>query len=261
MDIKEYISSGILELYVFDQLSPAERTEVERMATLHTEIRAEIFEISRAAEQFAMLHGVKVPSDLKDDLFSKINAQNVKLNTPPSSKSGPTTKSKNNWWNGLNSLLLLLSAIGFGVYFYSAALWKKEKAQFEKDQLYCDSLQRQSQSQYAIINDLKNAHLSTTKLTATSKYKDVVMHMHTSKSDKFNYIQLNNLPPISEDQAYQLWALKDGQAPIPLTVFGENDGFVKVDYIDNVTTYAITIEKKEGATTPNMDNLIGTFGI
>jgi anti-sigma-K factor RskA len=260
LDIKDYISSGILELYVFDQLSPGERAEVERIAALHAEIKAEIFEISRTAEQFAMLHGVKVPDDVKDSLFSKIKSQNDKLNTPPASKSNSVTAPKNKW-NGLNSFLLLLSAIGFGTYFYNASAWKKEKALFEKNQSKCDSLQLQAQSQYAIVNDLKNAHLSITRMAATPKYKDAVMHMHTSKSGKLNYIQLNNLPPISADQAYQLWALKDGQPPMPLTVFGDKDSFVKVDFIDNVTTYAITIEKKEGATTPTMDNLIGTFGI
>ncbi len=260
MDIKDYISSGILELYVFDQLSPEERTEVERMAALHTEVKVEIFEISKAAAQFAMLNGVTVPPDVKESLFSKIKAQGKNTGTTSNTtKTNETPKGK--WWNGLNTLLLMISALGFGMFLYNASLWKKEKALFEKNQLICDSLQRQSQSQYAIINDLKNNNISIAKIAATPKYKDVVMHMHTSKKDKFNYIQLNNLPAIAADQAYQLWALKDGQPPMPLTVFGDKDGFVKVDFIDDVATYAITIEKKEGATAPNMENLIGTFGI
>jgi anti-sigma-K factor RskA len=261
LDIKEYISSGILELYVFDQLTPSERSEVERLAALHPEVKEEIFAISQTAEQYAMIQGVKTPADVKTGLFEKIKAQNEKLNTPPSISKPTTPPSGGKKWNGLHSILLLTALTGFGLYMYKAASWQKERLQFQKDQLVCDSIQRVTQNQYAIINDLRNEHLSVARLAATPKYKDVVMHLHTSKLEKFNYIQLNNLPPIGADQAYQLWALKDGQPPMPLNVFGDKDGFVKVDFIDEVTTYAITIEKKEGATTPNMENLLGTFGI
>lgn len=261
MDIKEYISSGILELYVFDQLTPSERSEVERLAALHPEVKDEILAISKTAEQYAMLQGIKTPADVKTGLFEKIKSQNEKLNTPPSNTRPTAATPDVKKWNGLHSLLLFAALTGFGLYLYKASAWQKERLQFQKDQLVCDSIQRVTQNQYAIINDLRNEHLSVAKLSATPKYKDVVMHLHTSKLEKFNYIQLNNLPPLGADQAYQLWALKDGQPPMPLNVFGNKDGFVKVDFIDEVTTYAITIEKKEGATAPNMDNLIGTFGI
>ncbi len=48
MNSKEYIESGILELYVFGTLSEAEIAEVDQMATQHPEVKDEITAIERA---------------------------------------------------------------------------------------------------------------------------------------------------------------------------------------------------------------------
>ncbi len=54
MDIKEYISSGVLELYVLGSLSVEESLQVENLASIHPEVRREIEEISLAIENYAM---------------------------------------------------------------------------------------------------------------------------------------------------------------------------------------------------------------
>ncbi len=48
--IKEYINSGILEMYVLGMTSLEETEEVMNMASLYEEVRAEIEEISKALE-------------------------------------------------------------------------------------------------------------------------------------------------------------------------------------------------------------------
>jgi anti-sigma-K factor RskA len=264
LDIKEYISSGILELYVFGQLSEVERTEVERMAAQHPEVKSEIHEISKAIESYAIINGAKTPPDVRDSLFSKIKSDSnstSNTNTNQSNSSSTSDNSKSSKWNGLNTALLILSAAALGAYFYGSSSWKAEKAAFEKNQIICDSLQKVNQTQYAIISDLKNENILIAKITATPKYKETVLHLHTSKSSKFNYLQLNNLPALASGEAYQLWALKDGQAPMPLSVFKDTNSFVKVDFVEDTKTYAITVEKEVGAESPNMENLVGTFAV
>ena len=51
LNIQEYISSGILELYVRGSLSATEMQEVEEMANAHPEVRQEIEEIEKAVER------------------------------------------------------------------------------------------------------------------------------------------------------------------------------------------------------------------
>ncbi|MBI3519836.1 MAG: hypothetical protein HY062_10825 [Bacteroidetes bacterium] len=48
--INDYINSGILELYVLGMTSPEETSEVNKMASLHEEVRTEIEEITRALQ-------------------------------------------------------------------------------------------------------------------------------------------------------------------------------------------------------------------
>ena len=54
MDIKQYITSGILEIYVLERLEPAQMREVEAFALQYPEIRAEIDNIEQVLEDFAI---------------------------------------------------------------------------------------------------------------------------------------------------------------------------------------------------------------
>ena len=53
MDVKKYIESGILEIYVLGLATKRESEEVERLAIAHPEIKKEILEIEIALEKYA----------------------------------------------------------------------------------------------------------------------------------------------------------------------------------------------------------------
>jgi mannose-6-phosphate isomerase-like protein (cupin superfamily) len=73
MNIKEYISSGILEEYVLGTASKEDSLEVERMVSLHPEIRKEIEEISKALEQLAIANSVSPARTVKPFLMATID--------------------------------------------------------------------------------------------------------------------------------------------------------------------------------------------
>ncbi|MDF2437630.1 MAG: hypothetical protein K0Q95_2006 [Bacteroidota bacterium] len=52
-DIRKYIESGILEMYVLGILDEKECAEVEKMAASHAEVKAEIDTITNTLQQFA----------------------------------------------------------------------------------------------------------------------------------------------------------------------------------------------------------------
>ncbi|MDQ6904400.1 MAG: transposase, partial [Bacteroidota bacterium] len=60
--LKNYIESGILELYVLGVTSAEESAEVEKMAKLHGEIRSEIDRICEVTEEYAQSHAINPPS-------------------------------------------------------------------------------------------------------------------------------------------------------------------------------------------------------
>lgn len=71
--IKEFIESGVLELYVMGIASPQETYDVEQMAAIHPEIRQEIESISEAMESYALAHAVKPRSVVKPMVLATID--------------------------------------------------------------------------------------------------------------------------------------------------------------------------------------------
>ncbi len=83
-DIKQYIESGILELYVLNDLTPQERREVETYAEMYPAIKQELNDISRTMELFADHHAIEPRESLRDAIVSQlINNSPAKNNLLP----------------------------------------------------------------------------------------------------------------------------------------------------------------------------------
>ena len=72
-DVREFIESGILELYVLGDTDAEQTRDVERMAATHEEVRAELKEISEAVEAYATAHALEPNPTLKPFLLGTID--------------------------------------------------------------------------------------------------------------------------------------------------------------------------------------------
>jgi mannose-6-phosphate isomerase-like protein (cupin superfamily) len=70
---KEYIESGILELYVLGQTSAEETIEVELAAKNHGEVRDEILQIELALEKYSFEHAVEPNPVIKPFLMATLD--------------------------------------------------------------------------------------------------------------------------------------------------------------------------------------------
>lgn len=70
---KEFITSGILELYVLELTTPEEQIEVETMSALYPEVKQEILEISIALEQYALENPITPDPIIKPFLMATID--------------------------------------------------------------------------------------------------------------------------------------------------------------------------------------------
>lgn len=73
MTSKEYIDSGILEIYVMGMASGFEQEEVGMMAAANPDIRQEIDAISEAIENYAMAHAMTPSPVIKPFLMATID--------------------------------------------------------------------------------------------------------------------------------------------------------------------------------------------
>ncbi|RYE36945.1 MAG: anti-sigma factor [Sphingobacteriaceae bacterium] len=71
-DIKQYIESGILELYVLDNLTSQEKGEVEEYAAIYPEIKHELNEISRTMDLFADHNAIEPRDSLRETVISQL---------------------------------------------------------------------------------------------------------------------------------------------------------------------------------------------
>jgi anti-sigma-K factor RskA len=258
LDVKTYIESGILELYVLGQLSPEEEKEVQEMQSKHIEIQREIHEISVVLEKYAQLNAIKVPSHVAERIFENLPSKSAPSSVDSSAFVPPKSGLK---WNALTTLFALLSVLGFSMYFILKMEHNSALQKYESDKKACDSIALEQQQLFAIINQINDPNNKIIDMTPTAGYAGISVYLHYNAVTKKNLLQLVKLPDITSDQAFQLWSLKDGADPMPLDVFADKNKIIEVDFVDNTATYAITIEPKAGSKSPTLEKLIGTMGV
>lgn len=72
-NLKNYIKSGILELYVLGMTSSVEAAEVQEMAALYEEVREEINDLSKVMEAYAQSHSIEPSTTIKPLLMASID--------------------------------------------------------------------------------------------------------------------------------------------------------------------------------------------
>ena len=83
MNIQEYISSGILELYASGNVSPQEKQEVECMSHIYPEIKEELLRTQQALEAYANAHAVTPPAHLRAKILAHLNDASAQQSSQP----------------------------------------------------------------------------------------------------------------------------------------------------------------------------------
>ena len=91
MNIKEYISSGVVESYVLGLLTAQERFEFEKYCEAYPELKEARTAFELALEKQAMENPIVPPADLKQKIASKIFDENktapvIPIQSAPSRK-------------------------------------------------------------------------------------------------------------------------------------------------------------------------------
>jgi mannose-6-phosphate isomerase-like protein (cupin superfamily) len=90
---KEFIESGILEIYVLGQATARETAEVERMATLHPEVRRELDIIEETLEKHAEANAVE-PGAIVKAFFMAIVDYTIRMEKGENPGSPPVLNAR-----------------------------------------------------------------------------------------------------------------------------------------------------------------------
>jgi anti-sigma-K factor RskA len=256
VNVKEYISSGIIESYVLGMTSEEERQEFEQACTQYPEIvkARESFELS--LEQVLLQESIQPPTSLKGQIESLLfqDPEPETMIQVADEREGLIRKIGLWRWAAAASIILLAGAVFWGI----TSNQKFQQVAKEKTEL-----QQQLDQSVAQLNELKGdasmlqkpgVKMAALQGTNVSPASFATVYWDTTSRDV--YLMINNLPKPAADQQYQLWALMDNQ-PIDLGVFEmkQEKLLVKMKNVQKAQAFAITLEPKGGSANPSLNNM------
>ena len=247
MDIKEYISSGIIEAYVLGFATESEVKEVEKLALQFPEVKQEIETIQGSLEIYASKHAIQPSKNLKENILSRIRSEQASSGkeTPVISiaKESGNTRPLYRVWLAAASVLLLI-VVGF-YFFNNTAIQKTQTV----DKNSTDT----SAAKYILLAHEQKHDIITVHLKAVKPIKnECIGCVVWDKTNKRVFFEVQNLPQLPEGMQYQLWALDKGK-PVDAGMVEDTNGvrkIIKMKMIDDAQEFALTIEKKGGSPQP-----------
>ncbi|UHG90442.1 anti-sigma factor [Spirosoma oryzicola] len=264
MNIPEYLASGILESYVVGAVSDQERREVNCLAAIYPEIQQELDLLSLSIENYALLHSVEPPIELKSRIMAQLSFEKtddpiIRPMPVDYSTDRPTFKAT---WIVAASVGLLLLAFSF----FLLSQLRTTQDTLAQLQSAKDSLQ-QEVGQLKNTQDYSNQALAlfrqpgtrTLELRGNEKAPNGDMLVFWNAKTHQVAVEVRSLPPLRPDQQYQLWSLVGGK-PVDAGVFnadGTNALLQQLNRpIDRADAFAVTIEKRGGSPTPTLSTLL-----
>ena len=263
MDIKEYISSGILESYVLGAASDQEQREVQCLSSIYPEISEALRVLEADMESFAKSIAITPPVSLKESILAAIKnvpqdgviqkASSVQTEAPAQETSMTAMKTKRPWLAAAS----LAALIGI-----TAIFFVKQNDQ-NKEMVALEQQVKDAQSSATKLGDL-NAMLAQAgtrkiELKGTENQPDANVSVFWNEETQDVAFTVNNLPELPSDKDYQLWAIVDGK-PTDMGVMdykGAVAAIIKGDTkVAGAQAFAITIEPKGGSKDPTLSSMV-----
>jgi anti-sigma-K factor RskA len=263
-DIKAYIESGILELYVLGDVTHEEKLQVEAMAAQHPAIKAELEEIERSLQLYAEANAVEPTENLRDKVLNSL-VTNLADDRNFSSKERKKPGAKVVEMTSPRQATIYKYAFAacFVLLIVSVAALVNAYRQIDQSNTLIASLQSQNQRIANRVNFVEGEigilHDSSYKLlrmAGTKKSPSSGLTVAWSPAKKKVWIDMSNanMPANDKYHQYQLWALVGGK-PVSLGVFDADTtskDMKEMESIASADAFAVTLEKRGGSPTPTM---------
>jgi anti-sigma-K factor RskA len=263
MTTKEYIESGILELYVYGSLSNSEQAKVAADVAKDPALQAEVQAIEAALMKLSEATSPGVSSSVKKDILHRINQKN---NQP---KPKVRVITSNYSYFGWAASLLLLGGI----------LWLLKLNQDLNDEINVVSKELETKEiQVTKSSDraeeledilLQIAQPTTRKITLPGNELNApnaaVAAFYNEETEEL-ILDISRLPEPPEGMVYQAWSLTF--EPLTPNSIGlleeENTTDSRLFRLQNIPVsegFGITLEPEGGSPSPNLEQLyaLGTI--
>lgn len=258
MNIKEYISSGILEAYALGELAERERIEVEKNLAQYPELREELTQIEEAQEALLMKLSITPPEGVKKQLFAKLVQQKPEANVV-SLNAGTS----GNFWKFAAAASITLALISSYLAYNYYGKWKDSEHNLSdllaQNQRMAQDYNQVNQRIQKIEDDLKvidNPAFKRVIMNGTPQATDAMAYVYWNETTQEVYLDIQQMKELSQENQYQLWAIVDGK-PVDAGVFDGNlAGLLKMKNIGTgAAAFAVTVEPRGGKATPTLETM------
>lgn len=256
METKDYIESGILELYVYGLLSETENMEVHAMAQKDKAINDEIISIEKAIINLSSSFSPFV----SHSQFEKIKNQ-LELKHSKTIEMKPRNKASQ--YFGWAAAVIFLLGIGYQYTKLNetqnqVVTIENEKTKLQESVLDLEMKNKQTQTALTVVRDTKNTIIP---LGGQVVAPQASAKIYWNKETAVVYVDAAGLPEPPEGMVYQIWSLKLLPQLTPtsiglLTDFkGNNEKIFAVEKTSDAEAFGITLEPAGGSKSPTMEQL------
>lgn len=273
MDIKAYISSGILESYVLKLTTVEETAEVEKNIAQHPEIRAEIFLIEEALESYALEFAHEPPAELKIRIMNALAKEQLsvtseqkgsgsfvtdsisqvsddELNTGDKVLEFRPQPSATRTWVAAASWALLILSVGANIIFFNRWKGSEEKLAIAESQnlkiVQNEEILKANYEQE--LNILQSPGVKVIALSGQPVAPNSKALVYWDTNSESVYVSSMKLPEAPSGKQYQLWAIVDGK-PVDAGLISGNTQMLKMKSFGKAVAFAISLEETGGSTT------------
>jgi anti-sigma-K factor RskA len=264
VDINEYISSGVLELYVAGALSPSENREVEEMAGRYSEVRNEIDAIEAALEALVAAPGINPRPELRAMVLDSIDHLDGSARRPlvPAGNQRASVIAMPSRMRYLMAASIAISILASSAATYFAYQWKSterelatvssQNQQMAQEQSAMKTRLDRGAQDLAVLRTHENHVVQMKGLPvapgalATVYWNPKTHEVHLDKG---------SLPAPPPGRQYQLWAIADGKPVDAGTITRDtaSQGLEHMKSIDKAEAFAVTLEPDGGSAAPTLD--------
>lgn len=258
MNIEEYIASGILEAYTLGELSASERLEVEKNLAQYPALRIELQLIEETQEKLLRKVAVSPRASVKENLFSKIDAQSSGAKIVQLAPSNSQIR----FWKYAAAASVALAVLTSYLAYNYYGRWRSSENNLNnliaQNQRMAQDYNTVNQRLDKIENDIKiidNPSFSKVVMKGTPNAPEAVAYVYWNQTSNEVYLSVQNMKALAQENQYQLWAIVDGK-PVDAGVFDSSiAGLLKMKNLSGAAAFAVTIEPRGGKPTPSLETM------
>ncbi|HEY9045340.1 MAG TPA: anti-sigma factor [Ohtaekwangia sp.] len=260
MNIREYISSGILEAYALGELSEKERSEVENNLARYPELREELALIEEAQEKLLMQAAIKPRDLVREKIFAAVDQQKPEAKVIALSPPNNTIS----LWKFTAAASITIALITSYLAYTYHDKWKATQSDLTnliaQSQRVAQEYNQVNQRLNKIEEDLRvidNPAFTRIIMNGTPNAPGATAYVYWNENTREVYLSVQNMKTLAQENQYQLWAIVDGK-PVDAGVFdgGIAGGLLKMkDIGTGAATFAVTIEPRGGKPSPTLETM------